>query len=70
MRKRRVCAPAWPAVLAMAAFLLCQALLNMELKALIIPESLLVELSRNRWIQTDGERRKQQGNTSSMMCAH
>lgn len=54
----------------MAAFLLCQALLNMELKALIIPESLLVELSRNRWIQTDGERRKQQGNTSSMMCAH
>lgn len=54
----------------MAAFLLCQALLNMELKALIIPESLLVELSRNRWIQTDRERRKQQGNTSSMMCAH
>lgn len=48
-----------------AVLLLCQGLLNMELKPLLIPESLLVELGRNRWIQTDGEKRKQQGNTKA-----
>lgn len=60
----------WPAVLAVAVLPLCQGLLNMELNPLLIPEILLVELGRNRWIQTDGEKREQQGNTSSMMCAH
>lgn len=60
----------WPAFLAVAVLPLCWGLLNTELKTLLIPESLLVELGRNRWIQTDGEKRQQRGNISSMMCAH
>lgn len=49
----------------MAVLFLCWGLLNMELKTLLIPESLLVELGCNRWIQTDGEKRKQQGNSKA-----
>lgn len=45
-------------------------LFHMELKPLLIPPSLLVELGCNRWIQTGGEKGKQRGNTSSTKCAY
>lgn len=45
-------------------------LFHMKLKPLLIPQSLLVELGCNRWVQTGGEKGKQHGNTSSTMCAH
>ena len=60
----------WPVLLAVPVLPLCRGLLNVELKSLLSPESLLAELGHNRWMQMDGEKRKQQGNTSSMMCAH
>lgn len=60
----------WSVLPAVAVLPLCQRLLHVELKPLPIPQSLLVELGRNRWIQTGGEKEKQHGNTSSMMCAH
>lgn len=68
MRKRRVCSPTWPAVLSWLSSL--WALLNMEVQMLVIPQSLLLELGHNRWIQMDGERRKQQRSISSVMCTH
>lgn len=68
-RRRMVCVLALANTPSCGVFPLCWGLLNMELKILLTPESLLVGLGRNRWIQTDGEKGKQQGNTSSMMCA-
>lgn len=59
----------WPVFPAVAVLALCLGLLTMELKPLLLPESLLVELGHNRWIQMGGEKREQPGTTSSMVCA-